>query len=726
MAGPGAINFVHLTWIQSDSFLLLLSLVTPSEALALRPSPLAGRYVPGVLARSFQLPGWTLSAMWCKGRVPDRSEVRGLIPDALSSWRVSNIEYLSRARFSLPRDVRGPANRRRRVVHRAKANELADLCQSIGYCVFQARIIDGSGDNFWHHGRSAMTDRKTGTWKGTSLVSFVEEAIQRCSRSIGLDYEQRHTTVTTSIQFRSCDAMVSLLASQARFSGFSHANGFAGFLGDLPFLPPCIPAPLHTHLASSSSTIDTSILRVAQISPPNTNTPFASFYRLFTFSTGSAVVWSRRSCSGSLLPALTSRDFTNFLLQDPALSRFFYFFLCAHRSDSSRACCSFDITSSLEVWLPSNISRWKSTEFVTLLPTVGWTHVRSPRPRSRCEGAIRATLTRTPSASSLVRAWRAVFPSPGGAAPGFLHVVIVPDNAAGQRVFSVISRLSRPHIPALLHTSLHFTIIGSQDLENNGTANICAGQLVPSIDELANYLERSLSPTGQMEGGEDAEVGERKEGGEDCLGHYLSSSSRPPPIAAARNCHYTTRLSFVCMRQKDILEVELKHDFRKAGSNGVLNTTSRGYSGSVIDESCDDVSKTRACAGTRSLYQGLRKDENPPTSGVVRNDSHVRKSGRDPAGNRNRFALVGGDESDHYKPPKTHTHTLSLTLSLSLSVIQWRVVKCCKVSWRLLSAEHTRSTQQESATKVGPGESECIAATHKRASRHPIHTCCDV
>ncbi|KAJ8865753.1 hypothetical protein PR048_033274 [Dryococelus australis] len=37
--------------------------------------------------------------------------------------------------------------------------------------------------------------------------------------------------------------------------------------------------------------------------------------------------------------------------------------------------------------------------------------VRRPRPRSRSEGAIRATLTRTPSASSLLRARRAVFPS---------------------------------------------------------------------------------------------------------------------------------------------------------------------------------------------------------------------------------------------------------------------------------------------------------------------------
>ncbi|KAJ8870025.1 hypothetical protein PR048_029036 [Dryococelus australis] len=42
---------------------------------------------------------------------------------------------------------------------------------------------------------------------------------------------------------------------------------------------------------------------------------------------------------------------------------------------------------------------------------VGWTPVGTLRPRSRSEEAIRATLTRTPSASSLLRARRAVFPS---------------------------------------------------------------------------------------------------------------------------------------------------------------------------------------------------------------------------------------------------------------------------------------------------------------------------
>ncbi|KAJ8875145.1 hypothetical protein PR048_023038 [Dryococelus australis] len=49
-------------------------------------------------------------------------------------------------------------------------------------------------------------------------------------------------------------------------------------------------------------------------------------------------------------------------------------------------------------------------------------------------------------------------------------------------------------------------------------------------------------------------------------------------------------------------------------------------------------------------------------------------------------------------------------------------VKCCKVNWCLLSAVHTRCTQQGPVTRVGPGETQCTASTHERAARHPSHT----
>ncbi|KAJ8893944.1 hypothetical protein PR048_006545 [Dryococelus australis] len=55
---------------------------------------------------------------------------------------------------------------------------------------------------------------------------------------------------------------------------------------------------------------------------------------------------------------------------------------------------------------------------------------------------------------------------------------------------------------------------------------------------------------------------------------------------------------------------------------------------------------------------------------------------------------------------------------------QWRAVKCCKVSWRFLSAVHARCTQQESVTRVEPGEMNVLRpltreqrSTHTRCKR---------
>ncbi|KAJ8867313.1 hypothetical protein PR048_031114 [Dryococelus australis] len=54
---------------------------------------------------------------------------------------------------------------------------------------------------------------------------------------------------------------------------------------------------------------------------------------------------------------------------------------------------------------------------------------------------------------------------PGWVAPGFSHVGIVPDNAAGRRVFSVISRFPRPFHSGAAPYSPQFAHVGSQDLD---------------------------------------------------------------------------------------------------------------------------------------------------------------------------------------------------------------------------------------------------------------------
>ncbi|KAJ8869059.1 hypothetical protein PR048_030620 [Dryococelus australis] len=43
--------------------------------------------------------------------------------------------------------------------------------------------------------------------------------------------------------------------------------------------------------------------------------------------------------------------------------------------------------------------------------------------------------------------------------------------------------------------------------------------------------------------------------------------------------------------------------------------------------------------------------ENRPSNGIDSHDSHMLKSGGDPAGNRTRFAMVGGEQSNHYSTP---------------------------------------------------------------------------
>ncbi|KAJ8871764.1 hypothetical protein PR048_028103 [Dryococelus australis] len=57
---------------------------------------------------------------------------------------------------------------------------------------------------------------------------------------------------------------------------------------------------------------------------------------------------------------------------------------------------------------------------------------------------------------------------------------------------------------------------------------------------------------------------------------------------------------------------------------------------------------------------------------------------------------------------------------------QWSVVKCCKVSWCLLTAVHSRCTQQEPVTTVQPRETERIPTNHKRAARDQLHASCGV
>ncbi|KAJ8897822.1 hypothetical protein PR048_003175 [Dryococelus australis] len=68
--------------------------------------------------------------------------------------------------------------------------------------------------------------------------------------------------------------------------------------------------------------------------------------------------------------------------------------------------------------------------------------------------------------------------------------------------------------------------------------------------------------------------------------------------------------------------------------------------------------------------------ENPPTSNIVQHDSHMRKSGSDPAGKRTRFVLVGGKQANRsasaapYHTLQYHSTQTSETRYLSIYHIQ--------------------------------------------------------
>ncbi|KAJ8878628.1 hypothetical protein PR048_019210 [Dryococelus australis] len=74
------------------------------------------------------------------------------------------------------------------------------------------------------------------------------------------------------------------------------------------------------------------------------------------------------------------------------------------------------------------------------------------------------------------------YPTSSFFASSLSQVRIVPDDAAGRRVFSGISRFPSPYIPALLHTySPHFTLIGSQYLDLNSRPNLFTHSLISSL-----------------------------------------------------------------------------------------------------------------------------------------------------------------------------------------------------------------------------------------------------
>ncbi|KAJ8874555.1 hypothetical protein PR048_025418 [Dryococelus australis] len=76
---------------------------------------------------------------------------------------------------------------------------------------------------------------------------------------------------------------------------------------------------------------------------------------------------------------------------------------------------------------------------------------------------------------------------PGGVAPGFSHVGIVPDDTAGQRVFSGVSRFPQPfHSDAALW-SAHSTFIGYEDLDVKSCLNLFPSLITKLLHASGEY-----------------------------------------------------------------------------------------------------------------------------------------------------------------------------------------------------------------------------------------------
>ncbi|KAJ8875116.1 hypothetical protein PR048_023009 [Dryococelus australis] len=110
---------------------------------------------------------------------------------------------------------------------------------------------------------------------------------------------------------------------------------------------------------------------------------------------------------------------------------------------------TFDCVDLAQRWHSSFISSCNTrpapllyTHFAVFLQGVVWLETSSLEGRGSYE--VRLLASHLGESGSI----------PGGVVPGFSHMVLVPEYAAGRRVFSGISHFTHPFIPALLHSHL--------------------------------------------------------------------------------------------------------------------------------------------------------------------------------------------------------------------------------------------------------------------------------
>ncbi|KAJ8882761.1 hypothetical protein PR048_014574 [Dryococelus australis] len=148
----------------------------------------------------------------------------------------------------------------------------------------------------------------------------------------------------------------------------------------------------------------------------------------------------------------------------------------------------------------------------------------------------------------------------------------VPDDAAGRRVFSGICRSPSPMHSGAIPYSPHFTLIGSQNLDDKSR---------PDLSTNANHIAISS------------------------YRRIILANPLSPPLTAVGLSDSSSDIG--CVREQG------------------------------------DIRQINARGGKLEM-----SEKNLTTSGIVRHDSHIRKSGSDPAENRIRFALEEGERPSRY------------------------------------------------------------------------------
>ncbi|KAJ8896073.1 hypothetical protein PR048_001415 [Dryococelus australis] len=235
---------------------------------------------------------------------------------------------------------------------------------------------------------------------------------------------------------------------------------------------------------------------------------------------------------------------------------------------------------------------------------------------------------------------------PGGVTPGFSHMGIVPDDAIGRRDFSGISRFPPPCHSGAASSLPRFTLIAtaSQLLQKFFLSKL-ASERAPIADLQRNKKRIPYS----------------------CWRSVLSVTSRTTLFPLPRNKFILARADSAHPTSGGtsggLLRFSLAGSIPAPGRNIIIiivvvvvavicrplshATSSRRR---IPDAAGSEGRHTRppspssAYRARTFLIVGETGDprENPPTSGIVRHDSHMRRLGIDPAGNLTRLELGGG------------------------------------------------------------------------------------